>query len=65
LRQRLRKTCAYPERFAQEALGHNSKSVHRAYARKTQVVIPTLEDYVGKPMTSFADLIVPMTVAVA
>jgi hypothetical protein len=27
----------YPERFAQEALGHNSKAVHRAYARKAQV----------------------------
>ncbi|HZM03540.1 MAG TPA: tyrosine-type recombinase/integrase [Candidatus Saccharimonadales bacterium] len=39
------KTCGYPERFAQEALGHNSKAVHRAYARKAQVVIPTLEDY--------------------
>jgi integrase len=26
------KTCAMPERFAQEALGHNSKAVHRAYA---------------------------------
>lgn len=24
------KTCGYPERFAQEALGHNSKAVHRA-----------------------------------
>lgn len=27
------KTAGYPERFAQEALGHNSKAVHRAYAR--------------------------------
>ena len=24
------KTVGYPERFAQEALGHNSKAVHRA-----------------------------------
>lgn len=39
------KTCGYPERFAQEALGHNSKAVHRAYARNAQVVIPTMEDY--------------------
>jgi hypothetical protein len=23
-----------PERFAQEALGHNSKAVHRAYAKR-------------------------------
>ena len=35
----------YPERFAQEALGHNSKAVHRAYARKAQVIVPTLEEY--------------------
>lgn len=35
----------YPERFAQLALGHNSKAVHRAYARNADVVIPTLESY--------------------
>ena len=39
------KTCGYPERFAQEALGHNSKAVHRAYARKAQVRLPSLESY--------------------
>ena len=27
------------------ALGHNSKAVHRAYARKAQVTLPPLEDY--------------------
>ncbi|NBQ68893.1 MAG: hypothetical protein EBU46_08700 [Nitrosomonadaceae bacterium] len=45
--ERARKA-GYPERFAQEALGHNSKAVHRAYARKAQVVIPTLEEYEQK-----------------
>jgi len=39
------KTCGYPERFAQEALGHNSKAIHRAYARKAQVRLPSLESY--------------------
>ena len=39
------KTCGYPERFAQQALGHNSKAVHRAYARKAQVVVPALDNY--------------------
>jgi hypothetical protein len=34
-----------PERFAQEALGHNSKAVHRAYAKRAQMKIPSLEDY--------------------
>lgn len=35
----------YPERFAQLALGRNSKAVHRAYARKAKVTLPPLEDY--------------------
>jgi integrase len=35
----------YPERFAMQALGHSSKAVHRAYAKKAQVVLPPLEDY--------------------
>jgi integrase len=39
------KICGYPERFAQEALGHNSKAVHRAYARKAKVKLPSLESY--------------------
>ncbi len=39
------KQCGYPERFAQEALGHNSKAVHRAYAKKAQVKLPSLESY--------------------
>ena len=39
------RTAGYPERFAQEALGHNSKAVHRAYARRAQVKIPPLSEY--------------------
>jgi integrase len=39
------KVCGYPERFAQEALGHNSKAVHRAYAKRARVRIPSLEEY--------------------
>jgi integrase len=39
------KAAGYPERFAQEALGHNSKAVHRAYAKKAQVKLPALEEY--------------------
>lgn len=38
----------YPERFAQEALGHNSIAVHRAYAKKAKVKIPSLEEYEKK-----------------
>jgi len=58
------KTCGYPERFAQEALGHNSKAVHRAYARKAQVVIPTLKDYERK-LADNDNVIVKLTAAVA
>ena len=39
------RTAGYPERFAMENLGHNSKAVHRAYAKHAQVKIPALEDY--------------------
>jgi integrase len=37
--------CGYPERFAMENLGHNSKAVHRAYAKRAMVKLPSLEDY--------------------
>jgi integrase len=39
------KQAGYPERFAQEALGHNSKAVHRAYARNAQVILPSLKSF--------------------
>jgi integrase len=39
------KTSGYPERFAQEALGHKSKAVHRAYAKMARVELPPLEEY--------------------
>lgn len=39
------KQCGYPERFAQEALGHNSQAVHRAYARQAKVILPPLESF--------------------
>jgi len=39
------KKAGYPERFAQEALGHNSKAIHRAYARRAQVELPPLSEF--------------------
>jgi|GEM_PF-1622078 len=39
------KVAGYPERFAQEALGHNSKAVHRAYAKRALMKLPSLQDY--------------------
>jgi integrase len=42
------KTVGMPERFAQAALGHNSKAIHRAYAKKALIIAPSLEDYENK-----------------
>ena len=39
------KACGYPQRFAQEALGHSSRAVHEAYAKKAFVVCPALDEY--------------------
>ena len=39
------KAAGYPERFAMQALGHSSKAVHRAYAKRAEVTLPPLENY--------------------
>jgi integrase len=39
------KVAGYPERYAQAALGHNSKAVHRAYAKHAKVVLPSLASF--------------------
>ncbi len=39
------KTAGVPERFAQSALGHGSKAVHRFYARDGKVKMPSLEEF--------------------
>lgn len=51
------RTAGMPERFAQQALGHGSKAVSRAYSKKALVKVPALEEYERK--------IVPMPKAVA
>jgi integrase len=45
------KIVGMPERFAQAALGHNSKAIHRAYAKKAVIIAPSLEDYEKKAAT--------------
>jgi len=42
--ERARKA-GYPLRQAEEALGHNCKAVHWAYAKRAQVTVDSLEDY--------------------
>jgi len=46
------KVVGMPERFAQAALGHNSKAIHRAYAKKAVIIAPSLEDYERKAATA-------------
>lgn len=43
------RAAGYPERFAQEALGHTSAAVHRAYAKGARVNIPSLDEYEQRP----------------
>lgn len=45
----------YPERFAQENLGHGSKAVTRAYAKKAKVKLPSLEEYEQKSRRPIAE----------
>lgn len=39
------KAAGYPQRYAQQALGHASKAVTEAYAADAQFVMPSLEEY--------------------
>lgn len=48
------KKAGYPERYAMENLGHNSKAVHRVYSRKAQVELPPLSEY-ERRRAAFAD----------
>lgn len=45
------KTAGYPERWAQNALGHNTRAVHAAYARGAVALCPPLESYERKIVT--------------
>ena len=49
------KACGYPERFAQEALGHNSAAVHRAYAKRAKMKLPSLEEYEKRAVSVVRD----------
>ena len=57
----------YPERFAMENLGHNSKAVHEAYAGLAQVDVPSLGEFEAK-RAAFAEAgrnpVVPLPQAV-
>ena len=63
------RTRGYPQRYAQEALGHNSKAVHQAYAKRAEVEVPSLDDWekqmsdkiIQLKANSFAPLTSPQT----
>ena len=39
------KSAGYPERFAQEALGHTSRAITQAYGKRAHVVCPALDEW--------------------
>jgi hypothetical protein len=47
----LRHVSRHPERFAQQALGHNSRAVHHACSKHALMKIPSLEDYEQRAVT--------------
>jgi integrase len=51
------KKAGMPERFAMQVLGHGSRAVHRAYARKAQIRVPCLEEYERQ---AFNGKVIPM-----
>jgi integrase len=51
------KVVGMPERFAQAALGHNSKAIHRAYAKKAVIIAPSLEDYEKKATANLTQVV--------
>jgi integrase len=53
------KACGYPQRFAQEALGHSSQAVHEAYAKSAFVVCPALDQY----ESAFSEKVVRLPIA--
>jgi integrase len=50
------KAVGYPARWAQDALGHNSRAVHESYAAGALVLHPPLEEYENKVVRLVGDL---------
>lgn len=56
--------CGFPERFAQQALGHNSKAVHHAYSKRAEVTVPSLDDWEKQWKKNSQAAVTPEIVAV-
>jgi integrase len=57
------RAAGYPERYAQEALGHQSNAIHRAYAKRAHVELPPLEQYEKRPTPPASSATPPTTSA--
>ena len=53
------RACGYPERWAQNALGHNSRAVHEPYAKSAIALCPPLEQYEQKTVPFLTPLPLP------
>ena len=49
------RAAGYPERYAQETLGHQSSTFTRYYAKRAQVELPPLEQYEKRPTPSISE----------
>jgi hypothetical protein len=45
------RSCGYPERWAQNALGHKSRAVHQAYAKGGIAICPPLDEFERRAKT--------------
>jgi len=54
----------YRERFAQQALGHNSRAVHHAYSKHAEVTVPSLDDWERQWKQNSQKIIKPAVVQV-
>jgi hypothetical protein len=50
------RSCGHPERFAEEAFGHQSKAMHGACARKAQVTWPPLNRWATQQIQNVVPL---------
>ncbi|HXI72554.1 MAG TPA: hypothetical protein VNN22_19600 [Verrucomicrobiae bacterium] len=50
------RACGYPQRWAQNALGHDSRAVHQAYASGGVAVCPSLDEYEARQKESVLTL---------
>jgi len=53
------RAAGYPERYAQETLGHQSSTFTRFYSKRASVELPPLEQYEKRPAPNAPELVTP------